>query len=307
MRHRGAGGRLRRGLRRGTGRAIAMTALVVLAVCLSDPPSPATGDDPAAGAWGAEVLVAGAPLGPEIPTDFLGLSVETSALDQDEVAPGRPVLAQLLSNLGSGLIRFGGNTLDQSAWEPAGTFPGATSAVTPTDLADMFAFVKHIGWTVLLGVDLGHYDPAAAADEAATAARLGGTALTAFEFGNEPDLYVRSYAGALRPSSYTMQDYIREWQHYLRAVRRRVPDPKVVGPDIAGIPGSLDMLRRFVEAEHDAIAFATSHHYPVGVPIPSHPRTPASLTCSRPAFVDGTPRRSGPGHAPWRRVARRSA
>jgi hypothetical protein len=255
-------------------RPIAVNVVIALAVCLSAPPSPATWGDVAAGASGPQLLVGGMALGPEVPPAFLGISVETAALHTRVFAPDRPVLARLFAALGPGLLRFGGNTLDHAAWAPAGTFPGATSVVTPEDLVRMFAFVRPIGWTVLLGLDLGHYDPAAAADEAATAARLGGTALAALEFGNEPDLYVRSYAGALRPSSYGVRQYLHQWQAYLRAVRRRVPGATVVGPGIAGIPGSLGLLRQFAAQEHNQIACVTAHHYPLGAPI-TDPHSPA--------------------------------
>ncbi|HLJ62287.1 MAG TPA: glycosyl hydrolase family 79 C-terminal domain-containing protein [bacterium] len=249
-------------------RYLAAAIAVVFVVCLSGSPSPATGDPSEAGGRGdISVLVSGIPLGAEVPDEFLGLSFETTALDDDEFAADRPVLIRLFANLGTGVARFGGNTLDQSAWTPAGVFEGATSTVTPADLQRMFDFTRQTGWKVLLGLDLGHYDPEAAADEAATATLLGAGSLDAFEFGNEPDLYVRTYAGALRPSSYGVPEYLREWQEYLRAVRRRVPNARVVGPSIAGTAGGVEILRQLAEAEHNEIEFATSHHYPLGAPI----------------------------------------
>ncbi|HYM68006.1 MAG TPA: glycosyl hydrolase family 79 C-terminal domain-containing protein [bacterium] len=249
-------------------RYTAAAVAVVCVVCLSGSPSPATGDPSEAGGSGEiSILVSGLPLGADVPGDFLGLSFETSALADNEFAADRPVLVRLFANLGTGVVRFGGNTLDQSAWTSAGAFEGATSTVTPADLQRMFDFTRQAGWKVLLGLDLGHYDPEAAADEAAMAARLGARSLDAFEFGNEPDLYVRTYAGALRPSSYSVPEYLHEWQEYLRAVRRRVPNARVVGPSIAGTAGGVEILRQLAEAEHDEIEFATSHHYPLGAPI----------------------------------------
>jgi len=253
----------------------AAAMVIVSAVCLSGRPSPATGDpSDSDGTPQTSVLVSGIPLGTNIPPEFLGFSFEASALDTDEFAPDRPVLIRLFTNLGVAVARFGGNTLDQSAWAPAGIFEGATSTVTPADLRRMFDFTRQAGWKVLLGLDLGHYDPEAAADEAATAMLLGTGTLEAFEFGNEPDLYVRTYAGALRPSSYGVQEYLREWRAYLVAVRRRVPGARVVGPSIAGTPGGVELLRALAEEEHHEIVFATSHHYPLGAPI-TDPSSPA--------------------------------
>jgi len=254
--------------------AAGITGLVVM--CLSGSPSPATATAPGRSADPAaiSIVVGGLPLGAEVPADFLGLSFETSALDTGEFTAGHPVLATLLRALGPGGMRFGGNTLDQSAWAPTGPFAGATSTVSPTDLGQMFDFARLAGWRVILGLDLGHYDPDSAADEAAAAVRLGGVSLAAFEFGNEPDLYVRSYAGALRSSAYSVSQYLREWQEYLRAVRRRAPSVPIVGPSIAGTPAGVEMLRQVAEAEHAEIAFATAHHYPLGAPI-TDPRSPA--------------------------------
>jgi hypothetical protein len=255
-------------------RATAAVTCLVLAVCLSDPPSPATSDDAETGAHGTSVRVGGTPAGAEILPEFLGFSFETTALRGRVFAPGHPVLAQLFANLGPGLMRFGGNTLDRSAWDPSAGGSGAPAAVTPGDLAGMFAFAGRIGWKVLLGLNLGRYDPGAAAAEAGAAARIGGSALEAFEFGNEPDLYVQSYTGPLRPPSYDPSAYTHEWQAYLRAVRGVDPHAVVVGPGIAGIPGSLGMLEQFVAAERTVIPYATVHHYPLGAPI-TDPESPA--------------------------------
>jgi hypothetical protein len=215
------------------------------------------------------VVVDTAFLGPEVPRDFLGLSFETVLLSENEFTPGHPVLARLLQNMGPGVLRFGGNSQDRSAWGPAGTFAGALSTVAPDDLARMFSFARQIGWRVLLGLNLGHYDPAAAADEADTAARLGGPTLEALEFGNEPDLYVRARPGipSLRPASYGIVEYLREWQSYLAALRARVPHASIVGPDTAGTPAGTELLRQFVAVYGPDVAYATAHHYPLGATI----------------------------------------
>jgi hypothetical protein len=255
-------------------RGITVVTGFVLCVCLIDPPSPATWDEAVAGEAATQVRVGGVPAGPEVPPDFLGFSFETTLLHTRIFEAGRPVLAQLFANLGQGLLRFGGNTLDRSVWAPGGTPSAGRPVVTSGDLAGMFGFAQQVGWKVLLGLDLGRYDPDAAAAEAATAARLGGPMLAAFEFGNEPDLYVQAYTGPLRPPSYNADAYDHEWQHYLDAVRAQVPDATVVGPGIAGIPGSLVMLQKFIEAEGHEIPYATAHHYPLGATI-TDPESPA--------------------------------
>lgn len=42
--------------------------------------------------------------------------------------------------------------------------------------------------------------------------------LIAFEIGNEPDLYFRN----VRPSHYTVNDYVKEWKIYAEAISRQV-------------------------------------------------------------------------------------
>ncbi|HKX16773.1 MAG TPA: hypothetical protein VJT33_02020 [bacterium] len=226
------------------------------------------------GARDTEVRVGGTPAGPEVPPDFLGFSFETTALHAGIFGAGRPVLARLFANLGRGLLRFGGSTLDRSVWAPDGGAPAGNLAVTSDDLKSMFAFANQVGWKVLLGLNLGRFNPREAADEAAAAAQLGGGTLAAFEFGNEPDLYVQTYTGPLRPSSYDASTYRHEWDDYLRAVRGQVPTATVVGPGIAGVPGSVAMLQTFIEAERAVIPYATAHHYPLGAPI-TDPESPS--------------------------------
>ena len=55
--------------------------------------------------------------GPALPTDFLGLSFESSVLGSDLFDPARSNLPALLGDLGTGRLRFGGNSVDRvAAW-----------------------------------------------------------------------------------------------------------------------------------------------------------------------------------------------
>jgi hypothetical protein len=249
---------------------------VAISVCASGHPSPATrADGGGEGSPSAVAVVVGrSPLGPAIPRGFLGLSFEAAALHDGIFTPRHGRLVALLTALGPGVLRFGGETVDEAAWAPAGSYPGARFVITPPDLARMFAFARRAGWRVILGLNLGHFDPRAAADEASRAAPVAGGALAAVEFGNEPDLYTSSFTGPLRPPSYTVDQYLREWRAYFRAVRSRVPGVSVIGPSIAGVAGGLDILRRLAGAERRELAFVTSHHYPLGAPV-TDPASPA--------------------------------
>lgn len=107
--------------------------------------------------------------GATLPTDFLGLSFEASVLGSTLFDPLRSDLSILMRALGTGRLRFGGNSLDRvTAWtaEPATPLPRwAHSRVSPADLARLARLATATGWKVDLGVTLGHPDAGAAANE----------------------------------------------------------------------------------------------------------------------------------------------
>ncbi len=72
-------------------------------------------------------------------------------------------------------------------WRTASSW--ATNAVTPADLSALHGLLPPPGGKVLLGVDLGHFEPARAADEARYAREILGTDLLGIEIGNEPNDY----------------------------------------------------------------------------------------------------------------------
>src|ERR1700730_1918717 len=75
---------------------------------------------------GGVVTVDVAHPGAALPTDFLGLSFEASVLGSDLFNPARSNLSALLRDLGTGRLRFGGNSVDRvAAWtaDPATPLP----------------------------------------------------------------------------------------------------------------------------------------------------------------------------------------
>src|SRR5699024_2919220 len=106
-----------------------------------------------------------------IPVDFLGLSFEADLLHERWIDPDTGNLATLLTNLGTGNLRFGANQVDNTAWMPDPSAPtpawSGGRQVTPDDLTRLGALAEATGWSVDLGVNLAHFDPAAAAGQAA--------------------------------------------------------------------------------------------------------------------------------------------
>ena len=77
--------------------------------------------------------VGSAPAGSPLPSGFLGLSLEYSALEAytgADPAALDPVFVQLLRNLGQPLtLRIGGNSTDATWWPVRGTSPPRGSAM----------------------------------------------------------------------------------------------------------------------------------------------------------------------------------
>ncbi len=161
----------------------------------------------------------------------VGLSTEAGELGRGRLSAARPTLVRLMRLLGPGVIRIGGNSVDVSWWTSSGEPPPAwaTSTVTPADLSVLRGLLRATGWRVLLGVDLGHFEPARAADEARVARQVLGTRLLGIELGNEPDDFGHQKFG-LRASTYGLGEYLSEAASYAQALAAAAPGVAVFGP-----------------------------------------------------------------------------
>jgi hypothetical protein len=137
--------------------------------------------------------------GRAVPSDFLGLSFEVSNLQQIAAYAHTGDLVTMLRSLGPGELRFGGGSADtRVAWTDDVTpRPAwASSDVDADDLRQLGALAASSGWHIVLTLNLGHYEPEAAAREALAAkAALGGW-LEGIELGNEPNAFAQH---GLRP------------------------------------------------------------------------------------------------------------
>lgn len=210
-----------------------------------------------AGRAGVVLTVDAARPGEALPTDFLGLSFEASVLGSPLFDPAHSNLRALMLDLGTGRLRFGGNSVDRvAAWtaSPAAPLPSwAHSRVTPGDLARVGALAATTGWKVDLGLTLGHPDPAAAADEASAAVRLIGKWLGSVQVGNEPDLL-----GSLR-ASYALASYRQDLAAYRARIAVAAPSARVSGPDTA-VPA---WLGSYAVDEGGPLVMLTQHFYPL--------------------------------------------
>ena len=160
--------------------------------------------------------------GAAVPADFLGLSFELSSVPELASYSSRGDLVSLLRSLGEGVIRLGGISADtETAWLTEAAPPTWVRAtIGPEQLAGIASLARATGWRVLLTVNLGHYEPAAAAQEAQAAQSLLGTSLAGIAIGNEPDRYV---ADGLRSTPWSFADYLTEVAAYRAAIAAAAP------------------------------------------------------------------------------------
>jgi hypothetical protein len=189
----------------------------------------------------------------------VGLSLEASELRSPTLSASHDSLVALMRRLGPGVLRIGGNTLDSSWWTSNDEPPPAwaTNVVDPSDLVVLRGLLAATNWRVILGVNLGHFDPARAASEAFTAAQILGTRLLGIEVGNEPNAYTTP-AIKLRPSSYGIGGYLEELAAYSASVRAAVPQIRVYGPDVS----SQAWLQSIASAKGISLSAITVHYYP---------------------------------------------
>jgi len=220
--------------------------------------------------------------GAPVPPSFAGLSIEYSSVPDYIGAPGRanPVFGRLIDTLsragnGAPTLRFGGDSTDQTWWNPAGAPrpPGITTDVTPAWLAILRAWEQSHHTPLVMGLNLGLDDPANAAQlEQAALGALPAGSITTFEIGNEPDLYTvpRRYTvgnrlvirSQKRAAGYDYPAYLDDLNSYLPAV----------APAAAGVPVSFAAFASPAWDDHEddllgrygtAVGVYSAHSYPL--------------------------------------------
>jgi hypothetical protein len=181
------------------------------------------------------------------------LSYEKSKLSQSLFSGSNANLISLFQRLGSSLLRIGGNSVDETNWNPAG--PGLTAGETaPSDVDRLAAFLSAAGWPVLYGVNLAQSTPAAAASEIAYAATALGSNLFGIEIGNEVDLYPGHYF----PTTWDFSDYLALWQSFASAILAQTPGVPLTGPVTAS---NASWFTQFAQAEGKNVVLLSMHYY----------------------------------------------
>jgi Glycosyl hydrolase family 79, N-terminal domain len=223
----------------------------------------------------ATLHVSGTVIG-AMPEGFTGLSYESSQLcNPSFFSSNNSALINLFRTLGSrGVLRLGGNSSDLTSWQSAGidkprasNSPVATQnefSITPKAIENLADFLKTTNWQLIYGLNLAGGDPASAVEEAAYVARTAGERVSAFQFGNEPDMAAQSEDKTRR---WTYEEYIAKWKLYYNTIRARLPAARIAGPDTAY---KHDWTARFASDTTGEITLLTTHYYAEGPP--SDPR-----------------------------------
>jgi hypothetical protein len=194
--------------------------------------------------------------------EFMGLSFEVSSLRLIAGYAGGGDLVALLRSLGTGVLRFGGVSADtQVAWQDAETPRPAWAqhVLEAGDLRELANLAAESGWHVLLTIGFGHYEPEAAAREAAAAKAALGPWLQGIELGNEPNAYALH---GLRSEPWTFIQYDEQVTAYRDAIEAAAPGIPLAGPDSSG--SSAYESWGLDEAIDQHPVLLTGHHYPLG-------------------------------------------
>lgn len=241
----------------------------------------------------ASVTVNPKQLGAAIPKDFLGFSNEVSTAGMGLPVPsaeargkvtwpaGVPADAQLayvlgepgapntsfytfMRDLGPGLLRLGGNSQDNTCWNPqAAPHPNwCQGPITPGLLKLYSTAAGASGWQITVGLNLRQNSPRWALSEATQgiAKEIPASQILGLEIGNEPDLFPR---GPARPKDYSPQDYVRDALGYIHAFRANpiARNYDFVAPAVCcgwRNPQDLDIILKGIGAD---LKLVTVHNY----------------------------------------------
>ena len=258
----------------------ALAAAVVVAgitalVLDTHSPSPAPASSPPSSSGTVPVdarvtLGAGPPV--TVPSSFLGVSTEywTIPVWARRMGLLRRVLA-MLSQDGPIRLRIGGDSADRALWAPTKELPEWVFELTPSWLRQTSQIVGKTHVKLILDLNLVTSTPALAARWAKTAvARLPQGSITAFEAGNEPDIYSRRAWQRITsgpgvpplPSRITATSYAGSFASYANALAKVAPGVPLLAPALAEPQKNYGWVTKLLQAPHPGLAAITAHRYP---------------------------------------------
>jgi hypothetical protein len=211
-----------------------------------------------------------------IPPRFIGLSYEKSAVTENHFRPDNLVLVNLHKNLGSGVLRFGGNKVELTQWSretPKEKPAKGIFVATCNDMDKFYSFIKSIDWKVIHAVNLASNKPEIFSDEINYAVKIGGNSILGFEIGNEPDHYDKD-TKKLREKGYDYPQYKTELEKAHAVILKQNPGINLIGPAVTS--GGFKFFEPCVADFKNKLSLGTSHFYPTSA-ISTPPPTCESL------------------------------
>ena len=179
------------------------------------------------------------PVGTALNKGTVGISLEATDLADPALSAENASVVKLLKDSDNTVLRFGGNSVDRRFfWTSSGEalpkkYKGDKShpakVVTPADLGRVATLLNASNAKISLTVDLGHYDPARAADMIRHASKIFGPRLLSFTVGNEPNGFAST---KLRPANYGIGKYVAELTAYAKAIYAVAPRVTISGPGV---------------------------------------------------------------------------
>ena len=197
----------------------------------------------------------------QIEPGFSGLSYEKSSLWEPLFTGNNANLIGLFQRLGTGVLRIGGNSVDQSVWNANGS--GQKSGqIAPKDVDALAEFLDQTGWQCIYAVNLGGFatgatSPELAAAEVAYVSQKLGSALVGVEIGNECDCY--GATNSYFPGSWSLSQFEQLWQQFRTAIVNQTPEVQITGPASSGNESSWTVP--FAKDKANEISTITQHYY----------------------------------------------
>jgi hypothetical protein len=237
--------------------------------------------------------------GGDIPGHFVGVSIEWTLIDRYMGSNSRPGFANLLQNLGSGLLRIGGSSQDQVPFDA--TAADSDRFVTPHDLARIRATLDLVDsgepetpdWVTVLGTAMAPPTsafPWRSVDHAVAFVRdgvapvfgddAGRREVAGITLGNEPDL---TYSGNLdrylsEYPAYAGANFIDRWPRLMPATSENIGTWQSIRDRTINTrwfwdwPVILDSIAPTVKERRGVLEpFATDHFYPMARTCSSDP------------------------------------
>lgn len=213
-----------------------------------------------------------------VPRSFLGVSTEYWSLPA--WAPRLALLEHVLAMLrapgqGPMVLRIGGDSADHSVWDPqALPVPAWAFSLAPRWLSQAGQLVAGLHLRVILDLNLLTDSPGEAAGWAHAATRaLPPHSISAFEVGNEPDIYTRAawlmttdgrpLLGRRLPARLTAGDYARDFRADARALAPVAPGVALAGPALARPQVHGAWVGALIAGDRRSLGLVTVHRYPM--------------------------------------------